>query len=934
MSDSSRERANKIDQYLEQFDELWHGENQPDIAEFLPKCPEELRDELVLPLVEIDVEYRRRNDIEVDKAIYERLAENNDQLRQRLASTMQLDSAVPQSLTGAVIGGYKVLERIGEGGFGDVYVAEQRETIYRRVALKVIKPGMDTRAVIARFEAERQAIAMMDHDNIARIYDGGTTDDQRPYFVMELVDGIPIAEYCDQKKLPTRTRLKLFVDVCRAVQHAHQKGIIHRDIKPSNVLVTTLNDQPVVKVIDFGMAKAMGFRLTDRTLYTGKNVVVGTLRYMSPEQADENEQDIDTRSDIYSLGVLLYELLAGSTPVTKKELSDGGPRRALNAISDSKFNKPSQRLRESDQASSIAEQRSTNAQNLGSLLRRDLDWVVMMALRKDRAARYQTANSLADDVERFLAGLPVEARPESLSYRLQSVWRRNKAAVLGISAAATLLIIATAVSTWFAIQAFAARERANEEAANSQSVTDFFNDELMGLQKSLGGLDLRFTPSPETLYGEVLENASSRSWRFDDQPKVALQVHGMLALAFLRIENPELAEKHVAKYSQLANELYGANSREELEAAGYQIMLAELNAREEDVEEIVQMHRDLAQRYRRELGDSSTESIVANLNLGATLRGVELYDEARSVLNEMKELAGKQFKPHDPIVLAIENNLGLIEYNDGDKKVGAQILEAAWRKGKEKLGYQEMVTQNLANNLAVAYQESGEIDKALELHEELLRAKRKHLGSRNESTVMGIYNLARTYLSLRKLPEAAELYKEALPLLDEVKGADSDFTLAARFSAAVTFLQLDNNEQALQELAILLPARTRTLGRDAPYTQLTLRLFCEAMLRLNKSEEALPLCDEALQAFESVEEQLRKWEYRHAQALTAAARAASGVGEDADRLGDEAWNGFTKTPPPRPFADVQQRTAARLAESFAANGHDELAAKWQARVTQ
>jgi tetratricopeptide (TPR) repeat protein/serine/threonine protein kinase len=343
---------------------------------------------------------------------------------------------------GAVIGPYKLLEPIGEGGMGTVWMAEQTEPIQRRVALKVVKEGMDSRQVLARFEAERQALALMEHPNIARVLDAGRTPSGRPFFVMELVKGQPITKYCDEKRLGVRQRLELFGDVCRAVQHAHQKGIIHRDLKPSNVLVAPYDGKPVVKVIDFGVAKAAGQRLTDLTLFTGFGALVGTPEYMSPEQAEVNNQDIDTRSDIYSLGVLLYELLTGSTPLTRQRLKEAALLEVLRVIREEEPPRPSTRLSESkDSLPSISAQRQTEPAKLTRLVRGELDWIAMKALEKDRNRRYETANGFALDVQRYLADEPVLACPPSVGYRLRKFVRRNKTAL----AVASLVLFFMAV---------------------------------------------------------------------------------------------------------------------------------------------------------------------------------------------------------------------------------------------------------------------------------------------------------------------------------------------------------------------------------------------------------------------------------------------------------------------------------------------------------
>jgi tetratricopeptide (TPR) repeat protein/serine/threonine protein kinase len=417
-----------------------------------------------------------------------------------------VDEPVSERL-GTVIGPYKLLQQLGEGGMGTVFLAEQTQPVQRKVALKIIKPGMDSRQVIARFEAERQALALMDHPNIARVLDAGTTATGRPYFVMELVKGVPITKYCDEQRLSPKRRLELFVSVCQAVQHAHQKGIIHRDLKPSNVLIAVYDGKPVPKVIDFGVAKATGPKLTDRTLFTEVGQVVGTLEYMSPEQAELNQFDIDTRSDIYSLGVLLYELLTGSTPLERKRLKAAAILEVLRLIREEEPPRPSTRLSTTDEMPSVAANRGLEPKKLSGVVRGELDWIVMKALEKDRNRRYETANGFAMDVHRYLADEPVLACPPSLGYRFRKFRRRHKGKLAVAGLLLFFLVLLGGGAGWVAWdRAVRHRLAATEVARALEEARAFCRDDRLvearaAAQRAEGFL--AGAPGPEELRQQV-----------------------------------------------------------------------------------------------------------------------------------------------------------------------------------------------------------------------------------------------------------------------------------------------------------------------------------------------------------------------------------------------------------------------------------------------
>ncbi len=616
---------------------------------------------------------------------------------------------------GTRIGHYKLLQVIGEGGFGAVYMAEQEKPVRRKVALKIIKLGMDTKQVIARFEAERQALAMMDHTNIARVFDAGATVTGRPYFVMELVKGVPITEYCDTNKLTTRERLGLFTDVCRAVQHAHQKGIIHRDIKPSNVLVTLHDSRPVPKVIDFGIAKATSHRLTEKTLFTEFRQLIGTPEYMSPDQAEISGLDVDTRTDVYSLGVLLYELLTGTTPFDAKTLRSMGYGEIQRIIREEEPPKPSTRVvtlaGQGSSGADIARHRHTDPKSLSRVIRGDLDWIVMKAMEKDRTRRFQSAGELADDVQRHLDDKPVLAGPPSVGYKLAKFIRRHRYSVTAGSLIAAALVAGLSLSTVGFV-------RASREAARTRAVNDFLSQLTTQLQVAGGGDELsvgEILARGRALFGDdhavigtLLQSRASSlqtAGRLDDAieaERQALALHrraqpgdhpntaaALALLGTLLDERADYAESESVTREALAmkERLFGDGSERTADQRSALVALLKETGDANRNEEIRQLWIETAAAYAAALGPSHRKTVIEQCQLGKWLFEHGYTDEAEPVLTEAVERA-RDVLGDDLNRFVALNSLGQLHYVRGEPAKVIPLVEemivlaeASWGRG-------------------------------------------------------------------------------------------------------------------------------------------------------------------------------------------------------------------------------------------------------------
>ncbi|MCW5555259.1 MAG: serine/threonine protein kinase [Verrucomicrobiae bacterium] len=719
------------------------------------------------------------------------------------------------------IGRYKLLQQIGEGGCGVVYMAEQLEPVKRRVALKVIKLGMDTKSVIARFEAERQALALMDHPNIAKVLDAGATETGRPYFVMELVRGIKITEYCDQNNLSTDERLKLFTEVCHAIQHAHQKGIIHRDIKPSNILVTQNENEAVPKVIDFGIAKATtDQRLTDKTVFTAFEQFIGTPAYMSPEQAMMTSLDIDTRTDIYALGVLLYELLTGQTPFDANELMAAGLDAMRRTIREQEPPRPSTRLTQQLVAADVRRRNSGEVepsassprrlQDLIHALRGDLDWIVMKALEKDRTRRYETANGLAMDIQRHLHNEPVTARPPSRLYEFQKTVRRHK---FGFAAAAGLILVLTLgvlASSWQALRAtrakaaaVAEKQRADREAATATSVTEYLQQMLGSIDPASGrGLDY----SVRQLLDDYADNLAKQ---LPDQPEVEAALRSTIGRAYFRLGQRDKARQHLMRALVLRRGLFGEKHEEYADSlvdyAWTSDQAGEFPGREADLHQAIGIYR---------------------------ARGMEGEPVIRALFTLQ--------------TLLLEQSYGGLPGRWDE--IEAVSLEALAEGSKQpRLEFADIA--RIQGGLVHVKLVRSQFDEAQKIARESLAARLRLYGPEHPETAWGHYLLGEALRGQRNFSEAMQAHKQTLALMRKIFSPEQK-NIATALSAVIRTLELAGQSQAVTNLfpsgdelneleasfrEVLAKTKPSTLDSDDPVVVAVRGLagFSEIRLRLN-----------------------------------------------------------------------------------------------------
>jgi serine/threonine protein kinase/tetratricopeptide (TPR) repeat protein len=882
---------------------------------------------------------------------------------------------------GTVIGAYRLLEQIGEGGFGVVYRAEQQAPVRRHVALKVLKPGMDTRQVVARFEAERQALALMDHPHIAKVLDAGATPSDRPYFVMELVPGSPITQYCDDHHLTPRQRLELFVPVCQALQHAHQKGIIHRDVKPSNVLVTLCDGRPVPKVIDFGVAKATGPKLTERTLFTQVGILVGTLEYMSPEQAGMSAQGSDTRSDIYSLGVLLYELLTGSTPLSHQRVREAAFAEVLRIIQEEEPPRPSARLSDSGEAlASICALRQTEPAKLTRLVRGELDWIVMKALEKDRNRRYETANGFAMDVQRYLADEEVQACPPSAGYRLRKFLRRHKGPVAAVVALATLLvlgIVGTSIGLAWALRAeklatdrllevTQEKERTKEEAAVAKAVNDFLQKDLLAqAQPEKNARNRKVTVE------DVLGRAAERiAGKFENQPHVEAAIRLTIGDTYWRLGDYPAAQPHLERALELRRRVLGEEHPSTLDcmkllAALYvdqgafakaeplTVRALELSRRvlgEEHPNTVAHMN-DLAILYqaqgqsakaeplwaktlevrRRVLGEEHPNTLTSLINLAALYWTLNELGKAEPLLVKALDVSRRVLGEEHPNTLSSRNNLAGLYQDLGQFDKSERLKLENLEIGRRVLGEEHPKTLSFLSTLGLLYQAQGKLAEAEPLFDQALKVSRRVLGEEHPDTLASLSNLASLYRDQGRFAEAEPLYLKTLEARRRVLGEEHPYTLYSLGHLAMLY-------QAQGDLAKAEPIFRETLakvrkqhGEASPRSADALASLGENVLKQRRFAEAEPLLRECL----TIREQKKPDDWRTFQTKSMLGGSLLGQQKFAEAEPPllDGYAGLEKRQPSIPAKSKAQLADAveRLVQLYDAWGKPDRAAQWRAK---
>jgi tetratricopeptide (TPR) repeat protein/predicted Ser/Thr protein kinase len=699
---------------------------------------------------------------------------------------------------------YRILQPLASGGMGEVYEAEQQRPVRRHVALKVIKLGMDTREVVARFESERQALALMNHPNIAGVYDAGATDQGRPFFAMEFVRGEPITTHCDRLRLTVRERLELFLDVCSGVQHAHQKGIIHRDIKPSNVLVTVQDDRSVAKIIDFGVAKAISQSLTDKTMVTELGSVIGTPEYMSPEQAESTSLDVDTRTDVYSLGMLLYELLAGALPFDPKALRKGGLAAIQRFIREQEPPRPSSRLESlGTGADAIARNRGLNVSGLVRRLRGDLDWIILKALEKDRTRRYETANALAFDIRRHLEDEPVSAGAPTTIYRARKFIRRHRAGVVSLVLLGAVLIAGIIGTTIGLLRAVRAEQRASQDAETARQVSEFL-------------VDLFRLSDPEQAKGQtitaraILDAGAKRvETELDDQPVTQARMMDTIGTVYENLGLYEAAEPLLRQAVATRERYVGPESLELADSLLALGTVVRFTGEYAEAEALCRRSLEIRE-FRLGPNDPRVADVLVQIGWARARQGRSA--EAATSFRRALEIRETSLGPEHPAVAESLTDLGILSWRRGEYDAAVPMLERALAIFERSLEPDAYEIRKVLHDLAVVYSSQARFEEAKTLYERALAIRERVLGPEHPEVGSTLNNLALLLDAQQRPEEAQPKLERALAIFQESFGPDHEKTALALHNLAWVHYQQGNYEQSSTLYDRALDAYERSVG--------------------------------------------------------------------------------------------------------------------------
>ncbi len=746
---------------------------------------------------------------------------------------------------GTMIGRYQLLRKIGEGGMGEVWLAEQKEPVRRRVALKLIKAGMNSRQVIGRFESERQALALMDHPAIAKVFDAGSTPEGAPYFVMEYVAGVPITTYCDNHRLRTRERLELFTRVCEGVQHAHQKAIIHRDLKPSNILVTEVDGRATPKIIDFGVAKALTQKLTADTMFTHVGAMVGTPQYMSPEQASSSGEDIDTRTDVYSLGIILYELLAGAPPLDPRRFAF---EEFLRRLREEEPPRPSAKIRTQDAATStaLALKRQTEPLALVKQMRGDLDSITLKALEKERSRRYGSPSDLAADIRRHLNNEAVLAVPPSAVYRARKFGRRYRVALTTAAAFVLVLIAAAGISIWQSVRATRQRDRADAESAAAQAVNDFLRNDLLAQASAATQSGPATKPDPDLRVRTALDRAAARiGGRFDRQPEVEAAVRDTMGQTYTDLGLYPQAQPQLERSLDLYRKVLGPENPKALRLVSALARNSFLLGKYPEAEALVSRNLDI---QRRTLGPEHPGTLGSMNNLANVYYVQGKFTQAGALYSQTLEIQRRVLGPEHPDTLKSMNNLALVYFKDGRyaqaDALGRQTLEIRRRV----LGQEHPLTLMSMNNLGNVLLMEGKYPQAEPLYSETLEIRRRVLGPEHPDTLGSMENLALVYARQGKYPQAEALDTQTLEIRRRVQGLEHPYTLETMNNVAEVYCAQGKYAPAETLHRQTLEVRRRLLGPEHPDTLKSMRYLANVYSAQGQYAQAEPLYSKSLEA--------------------------------------------------------------------------------------